>query len=202
MSLKITSTLAISGFGLLSIFACLVTGCMQGSYLYTQDRHVIHLPPRHENYENPDKYKVDSSAYPKYVIKRELMPPIPDRDEITSGLPFVKIQTTDMWYVTHKVGRLLLIFSDTYQMRECNAVWEHDKFSGSFKGPFGASCISRYLYCLYISQDGRIFGWKRLINPKRVALARDRYTIMVPPSHEASGWPSEPVFKAISRHRN
>lgn len=197
MTLQIISVLATRRRTALLVLILLLNGCGSTNAIYVHDHAPVAIQAPHRNYTNPDIFLVNPSDYPIFVAKRDFKPHGIGKKSVASDLPFVTILSTDKWYVTHKVGNLLLIYSNAYQTRECNAVWAHDKFSGSFKQPFGGSCISRYLYCLYISKNGRVFGWKRLINPKRVALSRDRYTNMTPPARNGLGWPKEPLLEPV-----
>lgn len=192
-----TSIRAISSFGLLLAFAYAATGCSEGPYVYTRAHGLVPLPPREGNYENPDKYKVVPSTYPTYVVKYNYAPPRPREGTWTAKVNSTRILTSDVWHVTHKVGNRLIVFSNAYQKRQCDWLLTFGKLAGAFKEPFGGPCIANYLYSLYIFPDGRVDGWMLLDNPNRVALSKDRYTIMDPALREGSGWPEKPLLKKI-----
>jgi hypothetical protein len=188
---------ASSRYWLFLFFVCASVGCGSTNVLYTQGQAPIAIPPREGNYENPDNYRVDSAAFPSYVAKHDFSPPMPRRGSSISKSSNVEILTTDTWRVTHKVADKLLVFSDTYQDRQCDHLLESGKVAGAFKSPLGGKCGADYLYGLYISSDGNVIGWMLLRNPKTVALSKDRYTVMEPSLREGSGWPDQPLFDAV-----
>ncbi|HET8941108.1 MAG TPA: hypothetical protein VFN13_03890 [Rudaea sp.] len=189
--------LARSGCALLLGFAGVTAGCGSTDVLYTRDHSPVALPPRVGHYENPDNYRVDPSAYPRYAAKYNFAPPKPREGTWTAKVTNTEILVTDIWHVTHKVGDRLIAFSDAYQKRQCDWILTFGKLAGAFKEPFGGPCIANYLYSLYVFPDGRIDGWMLLDNPGRVALSKDRYTVMDPALREGPGWPEQPLFEAL-----
>lgn len=197
MSSTTTSTPVLSGFGLLLVLASATAGCTPGPVLYERGTAPVALPPRAGNYENPDNYRVDSAAYPTYVAKYDFLPPEPREGTWVSRTANVEILTTDIWHVTHRVQDQFLIFSDTYQDRQCNYLLSLGRASGAFRSLLGGPCIADNLYELYISSDGKVFAWMFLKDPKQVARSKDRYTIMDPTLREGPGWPEQPLFEPV-----
>lgn len=197
MHLKITSVLAISSIALLLTFVGATAGCGSTDYLYVKGHAPIPIPPRSRNYENPDKYLVKSVGYPTYVAKYDFAPPKPRDRNWVSSTSNVEILTTDVWHVTHKFGNRLLIFSNTYQDRQCNYLVSLGRAHGAFKSLLGGRCVADNLYELYISGAGKVIGWMFLKDPEKVAFSKDRYTIMDPARRKGPGWPKQPLFAPV-----
>jgi hypothetical protein len=143
-------------------------------------------PPR-TDYENPDRFKVTSSAYPLYRAKQSFAPPVPREGNWTSRTGMVEIFPSDIWVVTHRVGDRLVIYSETYQARQRKFLSGKDGFVGP------------YLYHLLVEPDGRVNrGWFILRNPQIVVATRDRYINLNLELRSTVGWPNEPLFEVIS----
>jgi len=141
---------------------------------------------------DPETVRVDAANYPKYHVATQSSPPpwTSEYDpDVHSRLPMVDILPTDEWIVRHKVGELFLIVSDSYTQRQCASLLPEGPGSGCFKSPFSGHLSSDYLYGVFIAPDGRVSGgWKLLHNPKKVALASDRRTYLVPSPWGNKGW--------------
>lgn len=155
-------------------------------------------PPK-QGYEDPDGYRVDSSSYPSYAANRDYSPPRPRYAESTSRTQAVEIKQTDLWRVTHRVGALLVVYSDRYQQRQCEYLLSQGKSMGALRTPFGGVCQADYLYHLLITPEGRAKGWFRLHSPERVIFSRDRYVVMDPASRMSLDWPEEVLFTIFRR---
>jgi len=149
------------------------------------------------NIEDPDKYRVDSAIYPAFRIKARFEPPRWKAGAGESKYPMVSIEPTDTWRVTHQVGDVFLIYSDTYNDRQCRmlAAIEPNGMAGGFIGRWGSTCHSDHLYHIPITLDGTVRnGWKLLYNPKRFGFARDRYINMQIDPATPSDWGPQPLF--------
>lgn len=192
----ITSVLVRSGCGLLLGLMCAATGCSSDRVLYVRGHAPIALPSRPGNYENPDNYRVNSSEYPSYAAKYNFSPPKPHDGKWVSRTNDVKILTTDIWQVTHKIGDTLILFSKSYQDRQCDYLLTLGRNSGAFKSPLGGGCNADNLYEIYASPDGRVIGWL-LLNNTAPSWSKERYTIMAPASRESLGWPKQSLFAPV-----
>jgi len=141
---------------------------------------------------DPETVRVDASKYPKFHVAAQSSPPAWTSEhspDVGSRFPMVEILPADEWIVRHKVGELFLIVSDSYNQRQCASLLTHGPGSGCFKSPFGGGLRSDYLYSIFIAPNGRVSGgWKLLHNPKKVVLASDRRTYLVPSPWSNKGW--------------
>lgn len=160
----------------------------------------IAAPPT--NVEDPDKYRVDSASYPTFRVKERFEPPRWKAGAGESKYPMVPIDPTDIWTVTHRVGEVLLIYSDAYNDRQCRllAQLEPHGIAGGQLGFGGKTCHAGRLYHISITADGKVQGgWKLMYNPKRFGFARDRYINMQIDPSMANGWGSQPLFEQIGK---
>jgi len=181
----------------LSIF-CVVTfmGCFGGCAtfydVYAPPGASVRAPPSDAS-DDPDRFSVPASAYPRYVATRSFQPPSPwlngsTRDDAVAG-----IEISDRWRVTHRIGAVLAIYSDTFQDRQCALILQHGKFSGAVAAGRGR-CEADYLFHLLVTDAGRPIGWLKLHNPARVMFASDRHVDMAPERHAGGDWPVDVRF--------
>jgi predicted small lipoprotein YifL len=162
----------------LAMLIVAVASCGTIYELYAPPGATIH-PPRTDNYENPDKYKVPESERRVFVALKSFSPPSPREGVWRSRYSMVDVLASEEWIVTHQINGRLVIFSAKYQARQERFV------SGG----------TTYLYCLLIDPDGRVNkGWFLLRDPKYVVLASERMTIMDPSIRDTEGWPAESAF--------
>lgn len=152
------------------------------------------------NIENPDTYRVDSANYPAYRIKERFEPPRWKVGAVQSKYTMAPIEPTDVWKVTHQVGDVFLIYSDTYNDRQCRllASMAPSGRAGGFIGRWGSACHPDRLYHIPITLNGKVkSGWKLLYNPKRVIFSRHRYIDMQIDPTTAEGWGGQPLFQPV-----
>lgn len=152
------------------------------------------------NIEDPDKYRVDSASYPTFWIKARFEPPRWKAGAGKSKYPMAPIEPIDTWRVTHQVGDVFLIYSDTYNDRQCRmlAGIEPNGMAGGFIGRWGSVCHLDRLYHIPVTLDGTVRnGWKLLYNPKRFGFARDRYVNMQIDPATPADWGPQPLFVPI-----
>ena len=154
------------------------------------------------NIENPDAYRVDSASYPTFKVKQRFDPPR-WKSPGGEGFPMASIEPTDTWRVTHKVGDLFLIYSDTYNDRQCRSLVEYGPGAGGFVRPWGSRCHSHYLHHISVSRDGTVRsgkngGWMLLYNPEKFIFSRDRYINLQIDPATPPDWGPQPLFKPIA----
>lgn len=159
-----------------------VAGCGSLYELYAVPGTTVNPPLT--GYQDPDRYKVEPSAYPRFRAKREFMPPAPRLGEFTFSTKMVAITPADIWTVTHRAGERLVVYSNSYQERlRKNA-------------PPREEIVGPYLFHLFIAPDGTVDrGWLLLRNPKTFIFANDRHVPIDPVLSASSGWPQEPLFE-------
>jgi hypothetical protein len=149
------------------------------------------------NLEDPDKYQVDPAGFPTFRIKERFDPPRWKSGTMESKYPMTIIKTADVWKVTHVVNNLYLIYSDTYNDRQCRLLAQLEP-SGIAGGRGKDKCYVDYLYHVAISPDGTVRGgWKLLKNPERFIFARDRYRNMQIDPTQAADWGPQPLFELV-----
>lgn len=152
------------------------------------------------NIENPDAYRVDSAIYPTFKVKQRFDPPRWRSPGVESKYPMISIEPTDIWKVTHKVGDVLLIYSDTYNDRQCRLLVKYGRGAGGSIPVWGSKCHSHYLYHIPVSHDGTVRnggdgGWKLLYNPEKFIFSRDRYINMQIDPTTPPDWGPQPLFE-------
>jgi hypothetical protein len=128
---------------------------------------------------DPEAVRVDSSKFARYRVKSLVSPPrwvSEYNPEFNSGYPMADILPSDEWLVRHEAGNLLLVISESYNRRQCQAQATY-KFS---------TC---YLYTIFLTKEGVVSGgWKLLRDPKYVVLSSERHTFMTPSPWGNRGW--------------
>ena len=128
---------------------------------------------------DPEAVKVDPSKFSRYRVRSPVSPPkwvSQYNPELNSGYPMVDILPSDEWLVRHEAGNLLLVISESYNRRQCQAQATY-KF------------LTCYLYTIYLTKEGVVSGgWKLLRDPKSVVQSSERRTFMVPSPWGNSGW--------------
>lgn len=158
----------------------------------------VAAPPA--NVEDPDKYLANSASYPTFRTKGKFTPPRWKAGAGESKYPMVSLESTDIWRVTHQLGDVFLIYSDTYNDRQCRllAHIEPNGMAGGHIGLFSKNCDASRLYHIPITLDGTVkSNWMLLYNPKRVGFSRDRYINMQIDPATPEGWGPQPLFEPI-----
>lgn len=146
---------------------------------------------------DPDLYRVDLNNFPKYHIKEIFHPPRWKSNGMESRFDMVPILPSDIWSVTHVVNEYYLIYSESYNERQCQYLAKQGPGAGAFISPLTKNCESDYLYHIYITKDGNVSGgWELLKNPKQVIARSERRTFLKPNPHGNEQWGSQPLFYA------
>lgn len=132
---------------------------------------------------DPEAVRVGSKQYPKFHLASKISPPnwvSPYNPKVQ--FPMVDILPSDTWTVRHFIGGLFIITSETYDTREKVAA-----------GKFGGD----YINGIFITPEGHVSGgWICFKNPKKVILASDRKTYLVPSPSQDNGW-EKIVFERV-----
>lgn len=142
---------------------------------------------------DPDTLQVDSSAYPKFHVLQQLLPPEIRYKLFTYDITveMVPIDSSDTWYVTHIFAGRYLIQSDEYNERECRFL--ANRHQGGYVNPFG-TCKRDYDYAIYVTPSGEITGGWQLLPGSRMG-GTERYTRLSYAPTQDAGWPMGSVFR-------
>jgi len=142
---------------------------------------------------HPDEIRVDPAKFPKFKVTAVATPPrwtfVKDPTK-KSRFPMVDILPSDEWRVTHQIGEILLIGSETYNQRQCEALAAiaPNGAAGGFKSPVTGKCTPDYLYLIYVSPEGQISGGWKLI--RNIGFRTDQMTTFSPTTQGNEGWES------------
>lgn len=142
-----------------------------------------------------ERFKVESNSYPKFQARQSMSPPA-----IAREIPLTDIKDTDLWAVRYRLNDFYLIFSETYNDRQCRHLVEIKKGLGiAGNSLFTDKCNSRYFYCIVIDLKGNVIGnWELVPNPDLAISTSARSVSFKPLTPKAGDWGVQPLFKAVN----
>lgn len=144
------------------------------------------------NFEDPVKYRVEPLNYPQYSVidSRDVPSPRTIYGDSVSDSRMIPIEVSDVWEVRYKIGNLFLVYSETYNLRNC-LHWKKYYGSGNCNPP-------DYFYHIWITHDGTVAGgWLLIRNASRAFFKADKQAIMVPDRRFDEDWGAQPLFNSI-----
>ncbi len=171
----------------------LVAGCSAAYQLHAPAGVLVGEAP---GLHDPEAFSVDSREYRVLGATADFQPPKPQYRGIVLG-PVARIQMTDRWLTTHKIGETLVLHSSEFQRRQCEFLINQGKNSGAVTSLRG-TCQADYLYYIVTGSTGKASGWLRLKNPERVLSRSDRFTNMSVAPRLDSAWENMPPFGPVS----
>lgn len=143
-------------------------------------------------FEEPANYRVNPLNYPRYKVIGIREVPNPRSVLGTTMGEMRPIKDDDIWVVQYKVGKLYLIYSESYNLRNC-LYWKRYFGSGNCTPP-------DYFHHIWITPDGNIAGgWLNIRNPSRVFFKGDKTAIMTPNRQFDIEWGPQPFFQRVEQ---
>ena len=136
---------------------------------------------------DPEDLRVNPKNYPTFRVLSTATPPRPvNRYDATKVWPvaMLPILPSDEWRVTHKLGDVFIITSESYEQRQCAL-----KITVCGKAFLRDQYVPKFFWGIYIGKDDRISGgWAFLANPKLILFASDRRDYFSPTQQGNIGW--------------
>lgn len=142
-------------------------------------------------YIDPEDYKVEAAAYPRYHAIRDFQPPdltANPHNEQRFRMP--PILQSYVWEVRYRVGDELWLYSREYHEITCRIKKCHQ----SLLGGLGSSLTLVSI----VADNGRVLpGWRGVRDPKQVMLRGDRIIPLEFDPRFDLDWGKEPLFEPI-----
>lgn len=140
-----------------------------------------------------ENFRVESEAYPKFYAKQPILPPAH-----AIAIPVAGIKETDLWIVRYRFNEFYLIFSESYNERQCRLLIDSGKNVGiAHKSPLTGKCSSYYFYCIVVDMKGNVTnGWKLVHNSDVVSSSRSQN--FQPFSRPIGEWGNAPQFRFLN----
>lgn len=142
-----------------------------------------------------EKFKVEPRGYPRFQAKQSILPP-----NFQLSIPMAEITVKDLWEVRYRLNDYYLIFSETYNNRQCHLLLEKRKSMGIVhQSPFTGKCSSRYLYCIVVDLKGNVTKGLELVhNPDVLGSVSARQQSFKPLDREMGDWGIQPLFEVVN----
>lgn len=173
--------LAIAARCLIAVAGLSVAACWPYAY-YEQDLIGTEVVPGLRNPIDSDDYLIKKNRHECFSFNQSFAPPNPRWVGEGRMVELAKIENSDRWCVTHKIGDYLILQSVAFNERQCEIV----KIGGRLR--LTGSCPSSGdLGLWYDSRKKRLAGWVNLPGPGRVFF--ERITNVRGPAEGQEKWP-------------